>query len=176
MATINAHTSLCCVCQTRNYGGLRQEDLKKKTPKNVCSDRVNVANMSELSASQAEVLHDKVVRKAGETIFKKYKVVMNITGKNVASIANVYPDLLAYDVYSVKPFLASDTPTLISEVEVGAEITDELVAKWLQLKSLDIDRIVLILPENTRSRAEDTLKKLGPKFELHFFDKDLRIS
>ena len=127
---------------------------------------LNIANMSELSASQAEALHDEVVRKAGETIFKKYKVVMNIMGKNVASIANVYPDLLAYDVYSVKPFLASDTPTLISEVEVGAEITDELVAKWLQLKSLDVDRIVLILPEKTRSKAEDTLKKLGPKFEF----------
>jgi len=135
-----------------------------------------MASMSELSASQAQVLHDRIVRKAGETIFKKYKVVMNITGKNVASISNVYPDLLAYDVYSVKPFLASDTPALISEVEVGAEITDELVAKWLQLKTLDVDRIVLIMPEKTRSRAEDTLKKLGPKFELHFFDKDLRIS
>jgi hypothetical protein len=137
---------------------------------------LNIASMSELSASQAEALHDEVVRKAGETIFKKYKVVMNKMGKNVASIANVYPDLLAYDVYSVKPFLASDTPTVISEVEVGAEITDELVAKWLQLKSLDVDRIVLILPEKTRSKAEDTLKNLGPKFELHFFDKDLRIS
>lgn len=137
---------------------------------------LNIASMSELSASQAEALHDEVVRKAGETIFKKYKVVVNKMGKNVARIANVYPDLLAYDVYSVKPFLASDTPTLISEVEVGEEITDELVAKWLQLKSLDVDRIVLILPEKTRSKAEDTLKKLGPKFELHFFDKDLRIS
>lgn len=136
---------------------------------------LNIASMSELSASQAEALHDEVVRKAGETIFKKYKVVVNKMGKNVASIANVYPDLLAYDVYSVKPFLASDTPTLISEVEVAEEVTDELVAKWLQLKSLDVDRIVLILPEKTRSKTEDTLKKLGPKFELHFFDKDLRI-
>lgn len=135
-----------------------------------------MASMSELSASKAEALHDEVVRKAGTSIFKKYKVVMNIMGKNVASIENVYPDLLAYDVYSVKPFLASDTPTLISEVEVGEEITDELVAKWLQLKGLDVDRIVLILPEKTRSRAEDALTKLGPKFELHFFDKDLRIS
>ena len=135
-----------------------------------------MASMSELSASEAKAIHDRVVKKAGETIFKKYKVVMNITGKNVASIDEVYPDLLAYDVYSVKPFLASDTPTLISEVEVGAEITDELIAKWLQLKSLDVDRIVLILPEKTRNRAEDALKKLGPKFELHFFDTDLRIS
>ncbi|MFZ0925070.1 MAG: hypothetical protein WCE82_01435 [Halobacteriota archaeon] len=135
-----------------------------------------MASMSESSASKAETLHDEVVKNAGETIFKKYKVVMNITGKNVASIDDVYPDLLAYDVYSVKPFLASDTPTLISEVEVEAEITDELIAKWLQLKSLDIDRIVLILPEKTRHKTEDARKKLGPKFELHFFDKDLRIS
>jgi len=154
---------------------VRRFEEGKRQKKYVVTE-LNMASMSELSASQVEALHDEVVRKAGETIFKKYKVVMNIMGKNVASIANVYPDLLAYDVYSVKPFLASDTPTLISEVEVGAEITDELVAKWLQLKSLDVDRIVLILPEKTRSKAEDTLKKLGPKFELHFFDKDLRIS
>ncbi|MGA2883653.1 MAG: hypothetical protein ABSE80_00610 [Halobacteriota archaeon] len=135
-----------------------------------------MANMSALSASKPEAIHDELVKKAGKTIFKKYKVVMNIAGKNVASIDEVYPDLLAYDVYSVKPFLASDTPTLISEVEVGVEITDELIAKWLQLKSLDVDRIVLILPEKTRHKTEDALKKLGPKFELHFFDKDLRIS
>ena len=154
---------------------MRRFEEGKRQKKYVVTE-LNMASMSELSASQVEALHDEVVRKAGETIFKKYKVVMNIMGKNVASIANVYPDLLAYDVYSVKPFLASDTPTLISDVEVGAEITDELVAKWLQLQSLDVDRIVLILPEKTRSKAEDTLKKLGPKFELHFFDKDLRIS
>jgi len=154
---------------------VRRFEEGKRQKKYVVTE-LNMASMSELSASQVEALHDEVVRKAGETIFKKYKVVMNIMGKNVASIANVYPDLLAYDVYSVKPFLASDTPTLISDVEVGAEITDELVAKWLQLQSLEVDRIVLILPEKTRSKAEDTLKKLGPKFELHFFDKDLRIS
>ena len=135
-----------------------------------------MGSMPELSASTAETLHDQVVRKAGETLFKKYKVVMNLAGKNVASIGDVYPDLLAYDVYSVKPFLASDTPTLISEVEVAAEITDELIAKWLQLNSLDVDRIVLILPEKTRNRADEARKKLGPKFELRFFDKDLRIN
>jgi len=134
-----------------------------------------MGSMSELNASKTDAIHDKLVKKAGETIFRKFKVVMNIMGNNVASIDDVYPDLIAYDVYSVKPFLASETPTLICEVEVGAEITDELVAKWLQLNSLDVDRIVLILPENTRSGAEDALKKLGPKFELRFFDKDLRI-
>jgi hypothetical protein len=132
--------------------------------------------MSTPSASKAETLHDEVVRKAAETIFKKYKVVMNTMGKKVVSIGEVYPDLLAYDVYSVKPFLSSDTPTVISEVVVEDEITDELVAKWLQLKSLDVDRIVLILPEKTRSRANDTLEELGPKYELRFFDKDLHIS
>jgi hypothetical protein len=137
---------------------------------------LNIPSMSKLSTSKAEAIHDAVVKKAGETIFKKYKVVTNMMGKNVASIDDVYPDLLAYDVYSVKPFLASDTPTLISEVEVGVEITEELIAKWLRLKRLDVDRIVLILPEKTRNKAEDALKKLGPKFELHFFDNDLRIS
>jgi hypothetical protein len=135
-----------------------------------------MGSMSTPSASKAETLHNEVVRKAAETIFKKYKVVMNIMGNKVASIDDVYPDLLAYEVYSVKPFLSSDTPTVISEVAVEGEITDELVAKWLQLKSLDVDRIVLILPEKTRSRANDMLEQLGPKYELRFFDKDLHIS
>jgi hypothetical protein len=132
--------------------------------------------MSTLSGSKVETLHDAVVRKAAETLFKKYKVVMNIKGNNVAGIDDVYPDLLVYDVYSVKPFLSSDTPTVISEVIVEDEITDELVAKWLPFKSLNIDRIVLILPEKTRSTASDALKQLGPKFELRFFDENLCIS
>jgi hypothetical protein len=97
-------------------------------------------------------------------------------GNKVASIDDVYPDLLVYDVYSVKPFVSSDTPTIISEVVVEDEITDELVAKWLSLKSLNVDRIVLILPEKTRSVANNTLQELGPKFELLFFDDDLHIS
>ncbi|MGA3358990.1 MAG: hypothetical protein ABSC87_02140 [Halobacteriota archaeon] len=149
---------------------------EKDTPKSVCSDDLNMGSMSTPSASKAETLHDKVVKKAAETIFKKYKVVMNIMGNQVASIDDVYPDLLAYDVYSVKPFLSSDIPTVISEVVVEGEITEELIAKWLQLKSLDVDRIVLILPEKTRNEANNALGELGPKFELHFFDKDLHIS
>jgi hypothetical protein len=132
--------------------------------------------MSTLNSSKAETLHDTVVRKAAETLFKKYKVVMNIKGNNVAGIDDLYPDLLAYDVYSVKPFLSSDTPTVISEVVLEDEITDELVAKWLLLKGLNVDRIVLILPEKTRSTASDALKELGPKFELRFFDEELHIS
>jgi hypothetical protein len=132
--------------------------------------------MSTPTPSKAETLHDEVVRKAAETLFKKYKVVMNIMGNKVVSIDDVYPDLLAYDVYSVNPFLSSDTPTVISEVAVEDEITDELVEKWLQLKSLDVDRIVLILPEKTRNTANDALGDLGPKFELRFFDKELHIS
>jgi hypothetical protein len=132
--------------------------------------------MSTPSSSKAEKLHNEVVRKASETLFKKYKVVTNIMGNKVASIDDVYPDLLVYDVYSVKPFVSSDTPTIISEVVVEDEITDELVAKWLSLKSLNVDRIVLILPEKTRSVANNTLQELGPKFELLFFDDDLHIS
>lgn|GEM_PF-229659 len=159
----------------RNVGG-NQESEREKSQKTYVVTDIYIVSMSELSASKAEAIHDEVVKKAGETIFRKYKVILNITGKNVASIDDVYPDLLAYDVYSVKPFIASSTPTLISEVEVEAEITDELVAKWLELKSLDVDRIVLILPEKTRNGAEEVVKKLGPKFELRFFDKDLRIS
>jgi hypothetical protein len=132
--------------------------------------------MSTSSSPKAEKLHNEVVRKASETLFKKYKVVTNIMGNKVASIDDVYPDLLVYDVYSVKPFVSSDTPTIISEVVVEDEITDELVAKWLSLKSLNVDRIVLILPEKTRSVANNTLQELGPKFELLFFDDDLHIS
>jgi hypothetical protein len=132
--------------------------------------------MSTPSSSKAETLHDEVVRKASATLFKKYKVVTNIMGNKVASIGEVYPDLLAYDVYSVKPFMASDIPTIIAEVVVEDEITDELVAKWLPLKNLNVDRIFLILPEKTRSTANDTLRELGPKFELRFFDDDLHFS
>jgi len=132
--------------------------------------------MSTPSITKAEKLHDDVVRIAAETLFKKNKVVMNIMGNRVASIDEVYPDLLVYDVYSVKPFMASDTPTAISEVVVEDEITDELVSKWLSLKNLNVDRIVLILPEKTRSAANDALNDLGSKFELHFFDNDLHIS
>jgi hypothetical protein len=65
---------------------------------------------------------------------------------------------------------------MICEVIVEDEITDELVAKLLPLKKLDVDRIVLILPEKTRSVANNTLQELGPKFELLFFDDDLHIS
>ncbi len=132
--------------------------------------------MSISSSSKSEKLHDEVVKKASETLFKKYKVVMNIMGNKIASIDEVYPDLLIYDVYSVKPFLSSDTPTIIAEVVVDDEITDELVAEWMPLKNLNVDRIVLILPEKTKSAANDALKELGPKFELRFFNNDLRIS
>jgi hypothetical protein len=132
--------------------------------------------MSEISALKAEVLHDRVVKKAAQTVFRKYKVVTNTKTNRVVSIGGVYPDLVAYDVYSVKPFLASETPTLIAQVEVEAVATDELVAKWAELEHLDVDRIVLILPKEMKNRAEEALKKLGPKFELHFFDEDLHIS
>ena len=132
--------------------------------------------MSTPSSLKAETLHDEVVRKASATLFKKYKVVTNIMGNKVASIGEFYPDLLVYDVYSVKPFMSSDIPTIIAEVVVEDEITNELVAKWLMLKDLNVDRIFLILPERTRSAANDTLMELGPKFELRFFDDDLQIS
>jgi hypothetical protein len=84
--------------------------------------------------------------------------------------------LLAYEVYSVKPFLSSDKPTIISDVMVEGEITDKLIAQWLQLKSLDVDRIVLILPDKMKIKATEALNKFGPKFELRFFDENLYIS
>jgi hypothetical protein len=131
--------------------------------------------MSEMSTSKAEVLHDRLVEKAAQTIFRKYKVVTNTKGNRVVSISGVFPDLVAYEVYSVKPFLASETPTLISQVEVEADVADQLVAKWAELENLGVDRIVLILPKKTRNEAEDALKRLGRKFELRFFDEDLHI-
>ena len=131
--------------------------------------------MSEMRTLKMEVLHDRMVTRAAQTIFRKYKVITNTKGNRVVSISGVYPDLVAYDVYSVKPFLASETPTLISQVEVEAAATDELVTKWAELEHLDVDRIVLILPKKTRNQAEDALKKLGTKFELRFFDEDLHI-
>jgi len=152
------------------------KSLKPDAPKNVCSYSSYIEVMSTPSRSKAEKLHDEVVRKAAETLFKKYKVVMNIMGNNIASIDDMFPDMLVYDVYNVKPFVSSETPTIISEVVVEDEITDELVAKLLPLKNLSVDRIVLILPEKTKSAANDALKELGSKFELHFFDNDLHIS
>ena len=131
--------------------------------------------MSEMRTLKMDVLHDRMVTRAAQTIFRKYKVITNTKGNRVVSISGVYPDLVAYDVYSVKPFLASETPTLIAQVEVEADVTDELLARWAQLENLDVGRIVLILPKKTRNQAEDALKKLGPKFELRFFDEDLHI-
>ncbi len=132
--------------------------------------------MSEIRASKAEVLHDLVVKKAAQTVFRKYKVVTNTKSNRVVSIGGVYPDLVAYDVYSVKPFVASETPTVISQVEVEAVATEELIAKCAEFERLDVDRIILILPKEMKNRAEDVLSELGSKFELRFFDEDLRIS
>jgi len=131
--------------------------------------------MSEMRTLKMDVLHDRMVTRAAQTIFRKYKVITNTKGNRVVSISGVYPDLVAYDVYSVKPFLASETPTLIAQVEVEADVTDELLARWAKLENLDVGRIVLILPKKTRNQAEDALKKLGTKFELRFFDEDLHI-
>jgi hypothetical protein len=131
--------------------------------------------MSEMRTLKMEVLHDRMVTRAAQTIFRKYKVITNTKGNRVVSISGVYPDLVAYDVYSVKPFLASETPTLIAQVEVQTDVTDELLARWAKLENLDVGRIVLILPKKTRNQAEDALKKLGTKFELRFFDEDLHI-
>ncbi|MGZ4918809.1 MAG: hypothetical protein ACXV49_00530 [Halobacteriota archaeon] len=132
--------------------------------------------MPETGPKNAEQLHDAVVKKAAETILKKYKVVMNIAGNKVASIGDVYPDLLAYEVFSVKPFLASEIPFLVGVVETEDVISQKLLDKWAHLKKLDVDRIILILPEQVRHDADVLQRDLGPKFELHFFDSELHIS
>lgn len=129
-----------------------------------------------MEPNSAEKLHDAVVKKAAETIFKKYKVVMNVMGNKVASIGEVYPDLLAYEVFSVKPFLASDVPAIIGMVETENVINQKLLDKWAQLKNLDVDKIVLILPVQMRDHADVLQQDLGPKFELHFYDHELHIS
>ncbi|MDD1721142.1 MAG: hypothetical protein LUP95_04065 [Euryarchaeota archaeon] len=132
--------------------------------------------MPETGPKREEQLHDAVVKKAAETIFKKYKVVMNIAGNKVASIGEVFPDLLAYEVFSVKPFLASEIPALIGMVETESVISQKLLDKWAKLEDLDVDKIVLILPVEMRDQADVLLRDLGPKFELHFFDNELHIS
>ncbi len=136
---------------------------------------VNIDAMPEPGSENREALHDAVVKKAAETIFRKYKVVMNIAGNKVASINDVYPDLLAYEVFSVKPFLASEAPTLIGVVEVDDAMSQELFEAWAELRHLDVDKIVLILPAKMREQSAVLQDQLGPKFELHFFDSELHI-
>ena len=133
-------------------------------------------DMPESGSLSAQKLHDAVVKKAAETIFRKYKVVMNVAGNNVASIEGLYPDLLAYEVFSVKPFLSSDKPSMIGVVETKDAIDQELLADWAQLEDLDVEKVILILPKKIRNQAETMLKDLAPKFELHYFDEDLHIS
>ena len=133
-------------------------------------------NMPESRAFRSQELHDAVVRKAAETMFRKYKVVMNVAGNNVASIEGLYPDLLVYEVFSVKPFLSSDKPLMIGVVATDDEIDQALIAEWAQLEDLDVEKVILILPEEVRNQAETMLKDLAPKFELHYFDEDLHIN
>ncbi len=138
--------------------------------------RVNNTSMSEKGPRNSEKLHDAVVKKAAVTIFKRYKVVMNLAGNKVASLGELYPDILAYEVFSVKPFLASDAPVLVGLVQTDDVISKKLLDEWTRLKDLDVDKIVLIVPVKVRDRADVLQHDLGPKFELHFFDNELNIS
>ncbi len=132
--------------------------------------------MPEKGPNNAEKLHDAVVQKAAETIFRKYKVVMNIAGRKVASVDDIYPDILAYEVFSVKPFLASDSPALIGIVETEDATTQQLLDKWGRLRDLAVDKIVLILPDTVKEYVDALQRTLGSKFEFHFFDRELHIS
>jgi hypothetical protein len=145
-------------------------------PKKVCMGRVNGASMPETAPKSEDQLRDAVVKKAAETIFRKYKVIMNTTGHRVAGIGDVYPDLLAYEVLSVKPFLSSDAPALVGIVETEDVITQRRLDKWARLKDLAVDTIVLILPVEMREQADVLQGELGPKFELRFFDHELHIT
>ena len=137
---------------------------------------VKGALMPKTSPKSEDQLRDAVVKKAAETIFRKYKVIMNTKGRRVAGIDDVYPDLLAYEVLSVKPFLSSDTPALIGIVETEDVITQRRLDRWAQLKDLAVDKIILILPFEMRRHTDVLRRDLGPKFELRFFDHELCIT
>ncbi len=136
----------------------------------------NVERMSETGPKNVQNLHDRVVKKAAETIFRKYKVVTNIMGNKVADIDGMYPDLLAYEVFSIKPFLASDVPALIGIVETSDVLTPQLLDRWAHLKTLGVDKVVLIVPVKMKEHADALKRDLGDKFELHFFDDELNIN
>jgi len=121
-------------------------------------------------------LHDTIVRKAAETIFRKQKVVINPTGNEVVSVGDSYPDLVVYEVLSLKPFIARGEPSIVGEVEVADHITEEMVAKWKKIARLDIDKLILVIPERIKDDAMKKTKDIEDKIEIHTYNEKLFIS
>jgi hypothetical protein len=132
--------------------------------------------MSGLTIPKLQELHDKIVRKAAETIFRKNKVVINLAENKVTSVGGIYPDLVVYEVLSIKPFVASDRPSIIGEVEVEDCITEEMLAKWETMANLDIDKLILILPEKVKNDVMAKTKDIEDKIEIRTYDEKLHIS
>jgi hypothetical protein len=135
---------------------------------------MTLLNMSRLTAPNLQELHDKVVKKAAETIFRKNKVVINLTENKVASVGDIYPDLVVYEVLSTRPFIASDKPSIIGQVEVGDYITEEMLAKWEKMANLDIDKLILIIPEKVKNDAMAKIKDID-KIEIRTYNEKLYI-
>ncbi len=131
--------------------------------------------MPNPSTPNLRELHDTIVRKAAETIFRKQKVVINPTGNEVVSVGDSYPDLVVYEVLSLKPFIARNEPSMVGEVEVEDHITDEMVAKWKKIANLGIDKLILIIPETTKDDAIKKTKDIEDKIEIHTYNEKLFI-
>jgi hypothetical protein len=132
--------------------------------------------MPHPTTSNLRELHDTIVSKAAETIFRKQKVVINPTDNKVVSVGDSYPDLVIYEVLSIKPFIASHEPSMVGEVEVEDHVTEEMVAKWKKIANLDIDKLVLIVPESVKDAVIKKTKDVEDKIEVHTYNEKLYIS
>ena len=132
--------------------------------------------MPHPTTSNLRELHDTIVRKAAVTIFRKQKVVINPTDNKVVSVGDSYPDLVIYEVLSIKPFIASHEPSMVGEVEVEDHVTEEMVAKWKKIANLDIDKLILIVPESAKDAAIKKTKDMEDKIEVHTYNEELYIS
>lgn len=132
--------------------------------------------MANPTTSDLRELHDTIVRRAAETIFRKQKVVINPTGNEVVSVGDSYPDLVVYEVLNLKPFITRNEPSMAGEVEVEDHITEEMVVKWKKIASLDIDKLILIIPETAKDDAIKKIKDIEHKIEIHTYDEELVIS
>ncbi len=132
--------------------------------------------MSEVPIQKLRELHDKIVKKAAETVFRKNKVVINLAENKVVNVRGVFPDLVVYEVLRIKPFLASDKPSIIGEVEVEDCITEEMLAKWEEMTNLDIDKLVLIIPEKVRKDVMAKITDIKDKIEIHTYNEKLYIN
>lgn len=132
--------------------------------------------MTRRTIQKSQELHNKIVKKAAETVFRKNKVVINLVENKVVSVGGIFPDLVVYEVLSIKPFVASDKPSTIAEVEVEDCITEEMLVKWKTMANLDIDKLILIIPEKVKKDAIAKIKDIEDKIEIRTYDEKLYIS